>query len=58
MQPKKTLQNLSSLFAKIIEICKKKELVIKSMNVEEISNRIKQNFISMSKISIETLYKS
>ena len=44
MQPKKTLQNLSSLFAKIIEICKKKELLIRSMNVDEISNRIKQNF--------------
>ena len=44
MQPKKTLQNMSSLFAKILELCKKDELIVRSMKVDEISYNIKQNF--------------
>ena len=42
--PRETLQNLSNLSSKIIEICKKEKVINKSIIPNEISKLIKKNF--------------
>ena len=42
--PKETLQNLSVLTAKIIEICKKEKIVNKLIRSDEVSKHIRSNF--------------
>ena len=44
VQPKNTLKNLSALLSKISEILKKENLIDKSLNVNEISEHLKDNF--------------
>ena len=44
VQPKNTLQNLSSLLSKIAELCEKNNLINQSKQFDEISNEIKNNF--------------
>jgi len=44
VQPKNTLQNLSSLLSKIAELCEKNKLINQSKQFDEISNEIKNNF--------------
>ena len=44
--PRETLQNLSNLSSKIIEICKKEKVINKSIIPNEISKLIKKNFTS------------
>ena len=44
VQPKNTLKNLSALLSKISEILKIENLIDKSLNVEEVSEHLKDNF--------------
>ena len=44
VQPKNTLKNLSALLSKISEILKKENLIDKSLNVDEVSEHLKENF--------------
>ena len=44
VQSKSTLKNLSTLLSKIIELCKKNNLIIQSKQFDEISNEINNNF--------------
>ena len=44
VQSKSTLKNLSTLLAKIVELCKKNNLIIQSKQFDEISNEINNNF--------------
>ena len=44
--PRETLQNLSNLSSKIIEICKREKVINKSIIPNEISKLIKKNFTS------------
>ncbi len=44
VQSKSTLKNLSTLLSKIIELCKKNNLIIQSKQFDEISNEINKNF--------------
>ena len=44
VQSKSTLKNLSTLLSKIVELCKKNNLIIQSKQFDEISNEINNNF--------------
>ena len=44
VQPKNTLKNLSALLSKISEILKIENLIDKSLNVDEVSEHLKENF--------------
>ena len=44
VQPKNTLKNLSALLSKISEILKIENLIDKSLNVDEVSEHLKDNF--------------
>ena len=44
VQSKSTLKNLTTLLSKIIELCKKNNLIIQSKQFDEISNEINKNF--------------
>ena len=44
VQPKNTLKNLSVLLSKISELLKIEKLIEKSLNVDEVSERLKNNF--------------
>ncbi len=44
VQPKNTLKNLSALLSKISEILKIENLINKSLNVDEVSDHLKDNF--------------
>ena len=44
VQPKNTLKNLSALLSNISEILKKENLIDKSLNIDEVSEHLKENF--------------